>query len=317
MDRRRFLVSTASLPLSLALGSRALASPLEQVALVTADLESHVVVLDPVAARIVARIHTAPGPRSIERVGKRTALVAHTKHGRLSIIDGAERAIRHELDGFAAPRYTALHPISRVAYVTDSEAEEVVAVDRERGRVLSRTRVPGAARHVSVGREGAVLWTALGSKAERLAVLDLADPLRPRLERTFAAPYLAHDVVFAPDGHVWVTSGDGRHVGIYRRDRQLVRLLVADRAPQHVAFVGGHALVASGDDGSVRVHDHTGRLVRRGTVPVGSYNVSVAGMRCVTPSLSRGTVSVLDASGHVLAARTVARAAHDACFVLV
>jgi sugar lactone lactonase YvrE len=316
MDRRRFLVSAASLPLTLAFGSRAHASPPESVVLVTADLESHVVVLDPDRARVLARIRTAPGPRSIERVGRRSALVAHTQHGRLSIVDAAERAVRVELDEFAAPRYTAAHPKRRIAYVTDSAAEEVVAVDTESGRVVSRVPVPGPARHASLDRDGTVLWAALGSRAERLAVLDLADPLRPRLERTFAPPHLAHDVVFARDGHVWVTSGDGRRVGIFRRDRQLVRLLAADRAPQHVAFVGRYALVASGDDGTVRVHRPDGPLVRRGSVAVGSYNVSVAGPRAATPSLSQGTVSILDASGRVRALRTVARAAHDACFVL-
>ncbi len=304
------------MPLSLALRSRALASPLEQVVLVTADLESHVVVLDPLRERILARIGTAPGPRSIERVGMRKALVAHTRSGLVSAIDAAERAIRFELDGFEAPRYTAAHPTRMIAYVTDSAAEEVVAIDTHRRRVLSRTHVRGPARHVSVSSDGSVLWTALGSTAEQVAVLDLADPLRPRLERTFAPPFLAHDVVFAPNGHVWVTSGDGRRVGIYRPDRELVRVLAADRAPQHVAFAGLHALVASGDDGTVRVHHLDGRLVRRSAVPVGSYNVSVAGGRAVTPSLSRGTLSILDASGRLRATRTVARAAHDACIVL-
>jgi len=64
------------------------------------------------------------------------------------------------------------------------------------------------------------------------------------------------------------------------------------------------------------VHDLGGRLVRHSAVPVGSYNVAVGGGWAVTPSLSLGTLSVLDASGRVRAARTVARAAHDACIVL-
>jgi hypothetical protein len=316
MDRRRFLVSAAGAPLSLALGSRAFASPLAPVVLVTADLESHVIVLDLAQARVLARIRTAEGPRSIERVGMRHALVAHTQYGRLTIIDASKRAIRFELGGFSAPRYTAAHPIWTIAYVTDSAAEEVIAIDIDRGRVLSRTSVRGPARHISISRDGSVLWTALGSKAERLAVLDLADPVRPRLMQTFAPLFLAHDVVFASSGHAWVTSGEGRRIGIYRPDRELVHTLAADRAPQHVAFSGRHGLVASGDDGTMRVHALDGRLVRRSAVPIGSYNVSVAGTRAVTPSLSRGTLSVLDASGAVRASRRVARAAHDACIVL-
>ena len=318
VDRRQFVLAAASVPLSLTLGSRALASPVRPVALVTADLESHVVVLDPASVRTLARVRTAPGPRSIERIGPRTALVAHTQHGLVSIVDARANAVRYELDGFAAPRYTAAHPTWRVAYVTDSAAEQVVTVDVDRGRIVSRTPVPGPARHVSISPDGSALWTSLGSKAERMAVLDLEDPLRPRLAHTFAAPFLGHDVVFAPGGRrVWVTAGAGRRLALYRPDtREAVRVLEADRAPQHVAFVGQLAFVTSGDDGTVRIHRLDGSLVRKAIVPIGSYNVAFGGRRAVTPSLSRGTVSLLDETGRVQAVRRIARAAHDACIVL-
>ena len=79
---------------------------------------------------------------------------------------------------------------------------------------------------------------------------------RPRLERTIAPPFAAHDVVFAPDGeHVWVTSGAGRRLAVYERGgRRPVAVLGALGAPQHIAFAGRRALVASGVDGVVRVH---------------------------------------------------------------
>jgi DNA-binding beta-propeller fold protein YncE len=318
MDRRRFLLTAAAIPVSLALGTRlAAASASVPVALVTADLESHVVVLDLAWARVVGRIDTAPGPRSIERVGADAALVAHTQHGLVSVLDAKERAVRFELGGFSAPRYTAAHPARQIAYVTDSAARQVVTVDVERGRVVSRTQVPGQARHVSVGPSGATLWTSLGSKAERIAVLDVREPLRPRLVCTVEPPFLAHDVVFAPGGHqIWVTSGAGHRVAVYRAEsREIVRILAADRAPQHVAFAGDLAFVASGDDGTVHVHRLNGDLVRRDVVPLGSYNVTVGARHAVTPSLSRGTVGVLDGAGRVRAIRRVARAAHDACIV--
>ncbi len=319
MNRREFLLAAAGVSVSVALGERpAAASRSGSIGLVTADLESHVVVFDPARARVLGRIRTSPGPRSIERVDPAAALVAHTQHGLVSIVDGRQRAVRFELDGFEAPRYTAAHPGGRVAYVTDSEAEQVVTVDADRGRIVSRTPVPGPARHVSLSRDGTALWTSLGSKAERIALLDLRAPLRPRLVRTIPPPFLAHDVVFAPDGrHVWVTSGAGHRIALYRAGtREIARVLAADRAPQHVAFVNGLAFVASGDDGTVRVHRLNGDLVRRDEVPLGSYNVTVGARHVLTPSLSRGTVSVLDAGGRVRAVRHIARAAHDACVVL-
>ena len=320
MDRRRFLLAAASVPLSLALGSRlATASPFAPVALVTADLESHVVLLDLGSARVVGRIRTAPGPRSIERVATDAALVAHTQHGLVSILDARERAVRLELGEFSAPRYTAAHPVRLLAYVTDSAAQEVVTVDVDRGRIAWRTRVPGHARHVSLSPDGSTLWTSLGSKAEQIALLDVRKPLRPRFVTTIEPPFLAHDVVFAPSGkHVWVTSGAGHRIAVYRADtHEIVHVLAADRAPQHVAFAGELAFVASGDDGSVRIHRSNGDLVRRDEVPLGSYNVTVGARHALTPSLSRGTVSVLDATGRVRVVRRISRAAHDACVVSI
>jgi DNA-binding beta-propeller fold protein YncE len=329
MDRRRFVLSAAALPLALAVDPIAVAARVKgpTVALVTADLESHVVVLVLESARPVGRIETGPGPRAIEFVASRFGsgvVVAHTAHGAITLIGSESLSVRARLDSFQAPRYVARGtldgPIGTpvLAYVSDSEAEEVVTVDvLGEGRVLWRTRVPGPARHISTSRDGRTIWTALGSKADRIAVLDASDPRRPRLVRTLSPPFPAHDVVFAPDAkHVWVTSGAGRRIALYRADtREVTRVLAADRAPQHVAFAGGLAFVASGDDGTVRVHRLNGDLVRRDEVPLGSYNVTVGARHALTPSLSRGTVSVLDSSGRVRAVRRVARAAHDACIV--
>lgn len=320
MDRRTFLAGATAGALSLALDPHALAGRLggAGVAFVTADLESHVVLIELGSGRTLGRIRTAPGPRSIESVHGQTALVAHTEHGLLTLIDAGRRRIRAELDGFESPRYTAAHPRRPLAYVTDSASEEIVVLDVERAKVVSRTHVPGPARHVSISPDGRTIWTALGTKAERIAVLDAGDPRRPRLVRTFTPPFLAHDVVFAPDGRaVWVTSGSERRIALYRAgSRSPAPILPADAPPQHVAFAGGKAFVASGDDGTLRRHRLDGALVRETRVPIGSYNVTFAYGRIVTPSLGQGTVSLLDRNGRVRAVRRVARAAHDACILV-
>lgn len=328
MDRREFLAAGAVLPLGLAFGTRALAAQRKgaPVALVTADLESHIVVVDLETARAVSRIETGPGPRAIEYVDGRFgsgAVVAHTEHGVVTLIGAESLSIRAELEGFEAPRYACARPLGSlsqplVAYVTDSEAEEVVTLDvLGRGRVLWRTRVPGPARHISISPDARTIWTALGTKADRLAVLDASDPRRPRLVRTIVPPFLAHDVVFGPDGRsVWVTSGSERKIALYQPGaRKPVRAIGADAAPQHVTFARGKVYVASGDDGTVRRHRLDGELVRSTRVPVGSYNVTFGSGSLVTPSLGAGTVSVLDRNGRVRAVRRIARAAHDACVV--
>jgi hypothetical protein len=318
VDRREFLATAAAGSLSLALPSVGYgASPGGRPeTLVTADLESRVAVVDAVSANVLAWIPTLTGPRSIENVDWLTALVAHTAIGRVSLIDSSRRRVRAVVDGFGAPRYAAGR--GPVAYVTDSKREEVVTVDVRGGRILARAGVPGPARHVTLTPDGEEIWTSLGSKAASVAVLDARAARRPRLLRTFEPPFLAHDVVAAPDGvHVWVTSGDSHRFAVFERGRRRpVAVIVAGAAPQHIAFVAGLAFVASGDDGTVRVHRSNGDFVRQADVPVGSYNVTYGGGAAVTPSLERGTVTVLDSRGRVVTSRKIARAAHDACVVV-
>ena len=99
MDRRDFILAAASAPLALSFATRALAGTAggTPLAFVTADLESHVVVLDLTTRRPVARIPTGPGPRSIEGVLARMAVVAHTEHGVVSLLDGVTSQVRAEL----------------------------------------------------------------------------------------------------------------------------------------------------------------------------------------------------------------------------
>ena len=318
VDRKRFLVTAGSASLALALDPCAFAAPFggAGVAYVTADLESHVVLVELASGRTVGRIPTAPGPRSIEAVHGRTAVVAHTKHGLVTLIDAVARKVRAELDGFEAPRYAAVHPSTDLVYLTDSAAEEVVTVDAVRGRIIARTRVPGPARHIGIGIDGRTLWTSLGTAATRIAVLDNGNPRRPRFERTISPSFPAHDVVFAPDGRtVWVTSGSERRVMLYGRERRPSTILASGAAPQHVTFARSKVFVACGGDGVVHRQRLDGERVREARVAAGSYNVTFGWGRVVTPSLGDGTVSLLDRNGNVRVARRVAQAAHDACIL--
>lgn len=317
MDRREFLAAAAA-PLVLgvapALARSRRGTPL---ALVTADLESTVVAVDVVNGVILRRLLTPPGPRSIESIGVGGALVAHTAGGRMTLIDADLRV--HAIAGeLGAPRYTAVSPDRSLAYVTDSARAEVVVLDVPGRRVVGRVPVGGPCRHLGLDRAGSRLWTALGGKAERIAVLSLAEPRRPRLVGTIRPPFLAHDVGFTPGGHrVWVTSGDRGRIAIYEASSgKLVRTIAADSPPQHVTFIGDRAFVTSGDDAVLRVHALDGRLLRSAPVPVGSYNVQHGSRWILTPSLSQGTLCTFTARGAPLHELRVARSSHDACFIV-
>src|SRR5690349_15468530 len=129
MDRRAFLAAAAAVPFAVRSGGR---TPL---ALVTADTEAAVVVVDPYAGRVLRRIGTRPDPRSIERVGE-SAVVAHTAVGEVSLLRDLQ--VRHVLRGFGEPRYTAASPDGRLAYITDSGRADVAVVDVVRAQVLAR-----------------------------------------------------------------------------------------------------------------------------------------------------------------------------------
>src|SRR5256885_3336830 len=157
MTRREFVVSAAAL----ALAPRALAAS-ATVALVTADLESRLVVVDLATGRVRGHVRTLPSPRSIETVGD-AAVVAHPERGAVTLLRGLE--IVRVLHGLAEPRYTAAHPDGRHAYVTDAKRGELVAIDVLAGRVLARLAVGPLARHVSVDPAGRTVSVALGTKA--------------------------------------------------------------------------------------------------------------------------------------------------------
>jgi DNA-binding beta-propeller fold protein YncE len=309
MNRREFFAAAAAVPFTLRAAERR-----RTLALVTADTEAAVVVVDPLTGRVLRRIATRPDPRSIERVGE-TAVVAHTATGEVSLV--RDLAVRHLMDGFQEPRYTAAAPDDRHAFVTDSGRRDLAVVDVLRARVVARVHLGGWPRHVSIDHTGRTLWVALGTASRDLAVVDVTRPLHPRRVGTIRPPFRLHDVGFVPGtNRAWITSGDRGSLAVYdTRTGHVLLQLPAGSPPQHVTFGGAFAYVTSGDDGTLRVHALAdGRLIRQATIPVGSYNVQRGPGRILTPSLERGTLCVLDTTGRVRHTVRVAASSHDACF---
>ncbi len=313
MDRRSFLASAVALALAPEAHARRWGGT--PVALVTADTEAHVAVVELGTGRIVRRIPTLSGPRSIESVFATRSVVAHTTEGAVTLFDGLEK--RRVLRGFAEPRYTAMSTDGHLAYVSDSKQGEVAVINLDTGRVVHRSEVGDLARHLSRDPSGRWLWVALGTKAAAIAVVDLVDPVRPRVVRRIVPPFLAHDVAFEPRGRqVWISSGSTGRLAVYTPSGRVLRALNADEPPQHVTFTAGRAFVASGESGTMRVHAlHDGRLLRAARIPVGSYNVQEGIGAVVTPSLDRGTLSVLDRFGRVFRETQVAASSHDAAVI--
>jgi hypothetical protein len=314
MDRRQFVVAAATL----ATAPRSLAAAFARppLALVTADRQARLAVVELPGGRVQGYIRTAPSPRSIETVGL-TAVVAHSDVGVVSLVGTRSLVVEHVLHGFEEPRYTAAHPDGRHAYVTDAARGEVVAVDVVRGSVVGRARVGARARHIAINPRRSIVWIALGSRAKELALVDVSDAERPRLARRFSPPLLAHDVGIAPDGrHLWVSSGDRDELLVYEAGTgRLLARPSGDWPPQHLAFAGGRVYVTSGWSGTLRVHRLDGRSLGTTVVPVGSYNVTHGDGWVVTPSLGHGSVTILDERGRPVTREQVATSSHDACVV--
>lgn len=301
MNRREFVAAAAAVPF--ALRATLAAAAAVPSALVTCDAEARLAVVDLVSFRVVHSIETRPDPRSIELVGDR-AVLCNTAVGAVSIVD--RHGVRHVLDDFVEPRYTAAHPDGVHAFVTDSGHSSVSAIDTVRGRVVSRVRLPLWARHITIDPAGRTLWVGLGSATPHVAVVDTA---QMRHVRTLDPGFAAHDVGHAPDGLLWVTSGDSRQLAVGRH------VLGADLAPQHVTFAHGRAYVTSGDSGTFHVQSLDGRLLRSARVSVGSYNVQAGFGRVLTASLNHGDLAVFDRHGALLGRVQVAGSCHDACFL--
>lgn len=317
MDRRDFLVAAAA-PLLLGTAPAfARSSGGTPLALVTADLESSIVAVELRSGRVYRRLQTPADPRSIESIGGTGAIVAHTGSGRMTLVDST-LTVRSIHGPFGAPRYSAVSPDRRFAYVTDSERLEVAIVDLRARRVVRRVAVGGPARHLSLDPLGRRLWVVLGSKSAEIAIVSLDHPRGPRVIDRVRPPFLAHDVGYEPRGaRVWVTSGDRGRLAVYEdHGVRLVRTLRGDAPPQHVTFLGDRAFVTSGDDAVLRVHALDGRLLRSAPVPAGSFNVQQGWGMILTPSLEQGTLCVLSARGVPLEQLHVARSSHDACFLM-
>jgi len=165
VKRRDFLLAVAAAPGMLAHEPRAY---------VTADTESHVAVVGMTSGTIYRRIETLPAPFSIERVG-RTAVVAHTVSGRVTVLE------RHVIAGFGEPRYAAAALDGKHAFVSDSGDARLVTIDVARGAIVGDVKLSQWPRHLSLSRDGRTLWVSLGTAANVIAVVDVADPLRPKI----------------------------------------------------------------------------------------------------------------------------------------
>jgi DNA-binding beta-propeller fold protein YncE len=296
-------------------------------ALVTAQTQGRLLVVDLRNGRVLRRISVPGNPGYVATLGSGgPVVVASSAADTVTVLGGASLHVFRVLHGFTDPDIPAMAPDGGYAYVTEDIPGRVVAIRLVDDSVLSRTFVGPGAHHLAFSPDLQQVWVALGQAASTITILStvvsrppppssvVADPGHPHVLARLHPGYLAHDLLFTPDGRqVWITSASGSDVGVFSaRSHRLLFRVPGGAPPQHVVFAGRYAYVTSGYGSRIeQVSVATGRVLRRTAAPYGSFDLDAAGGYVVTASLFAGTVAVYDASLHLLHVRHVAPSAED------
>jgi DNA-binding beta-propeller fold protein YncE len=293
------------------------------LALVTAERQNQLIVLDLRSGHVVRRLHMPADPQNVEAYAGE-AVVVSARAGAVTFVDPRTLKVRRVLHGFGSPHIAAFAPDGDYVYVTDDARGQLAVI---LGRVIRKIFVGYGAHHMSFSPDEHRLWIALGERARSIAVIDTRDVTRPRLVGHLDPRGLAHDLAFTPDGrYVWVTYDDRSYLRVFdARTRRPVAKLYAGPPPAHVRFDDAsglsqfrrYAYVTSGNSSMLRIFDWRRRTLawRNSTAP-GSYNLSVDRGLLATSSLTEGTVTAFRGSRRVLSKRPAAEARDVALAVL-
>lgn len=263
-------------------------------ALVTAETENRLVIVDLRSGAVTRRIAVPGGPQYVA-AEPGAAVATSPAAGAISLLTGRPLHVIRVLRGFGSPHIVEISPDGRHAYVTDDQRGTLTVLQLSDGRVASTIHVGAGAHHLGTSPDQRRIWIALGESARTIVIVDTSDLQHPRVIRSFDPGFPAHDLAFSPDGRrVWIASAAGADVSVFRAadDRLLFRVPVGP-PPQHIAFAGADAYLTSGYGKTIeRVLAATGRVIRRSPAPYGSFELDAADGFVATASLLDGRLAV-------------------------
>ena len=291
------------------------------VALVTAESQNALLMVDLDSRKVVRRLPMPADPENVETNSTDTAAaVVSSRAGAVTLLSLPRLRVRRTIGGFGSPHIAAFSPSGRYLYVTDDTRGQLVVIGVRHGRVLARRFVGRGAHHIAVRPDGNLLWIVLGERAKEIVVVDTSRPAHPWVRaRLFDIGGLAHDAAFSPDGkRVWVTYDDRSSIAVFAaRTYRILETLPGGSPPQHVAFGIRFGYVTSGNDGQLRVFSFAGRQLGVARTPRGSFNLGLGAGLVLTPSLTQGTLTELRDSGSRMWSGHVAPAARDAAVAVL
>jgi DNA-binding beta-propeller fold protein YncE len=299
------------------------------VALVTDQTEDRVLAVDLPSGRLVRSVTVPGAPEYVATTPNgpgSVAVVVSASSARVTLLNlHSWRAIK-VFGGFTSPHIPAIFPDGDYAYVTDDASGVVTVIGLYNHRTLARIVVGAGAHHLAFSPDWQQVWITLGQSASTIAILTtvvrrppppsspIVDPGQPHVIGRFHPGFLAHDLLFSPDGRrVWITSADTTDVGVFSaRTRHLLFTVPAGAPPQHLAFDGGFASITSGYGSLIeKVRAADGRVLARAHAPYGSFDLDAADGYVVTASLLRGTLAIYDPDLRLLHVRQLAPSTED------
>lgn len=299
-------------------------------ALITAPTEDQVLVVDIPSARVVKQMRVPGQPEDVAACTCGPPVVVGSASGSLTLLGGSFRPIR-VFRGFASAPIAAMTPGGDYAYVADGASGKLAVIGLYDEKITSRIAVGQGAHHLAFSPDGQQVWVALGQAARTIAIVStvvqrpsapssspVVDPGRPHLIGRLDPGFLAHDVLFSPNGkEIWITSASSTYTGVFgARTHRLLFRVPAGRPPQHVAFAGRYAYLTSGYGGRIEQVDmRTGRVLKQAPTPYGSFDLAAADGYVVAVSLLRGTLAVYNRQLQLLRVRRLAPALEDVALV--
>ena len=288
------------------------------VALVTAETENSLAVVDLASGRVTRRIALAADPEYVDAEAKNgPVVVVSTRAGAVTILDGKTlRPLRplRVLRGFGSPHIPAFSPDRKWLYVTDDARGQLDVIRLSTDRVVARLFVGLRAYHFAFTPDQRQVWVALSQSARTLVIVDTTNPARPRVVGHFDPGFLAHTLLFTPDGsRVWITSASSDQIGVFSTStHRLLFRVAAGAPPQHIVFDGAVAYVASGYGSQIEmVKLSTGQVLKTASAPYGSFELDASSSYVVTSSLLRGTLAIYTPQVRLLHTIQIAPAAED------
>lgn len=265
-------------------------------ALVTAETENRLLVVDLPTGHIVRRIALPADPEDLAtaRDGGEVVVVSAAA-GKVTLLNGDTLRPLKTLGGFDQPHIAAIAPDGQHAYVTDDARGTVTAIDLANLRVTSTIHVGAGAHHLCFDLKDQMAWVALGESARDMVLLSTQDVDHPRVIGHFPPSSPVHDLACSPDSpRVWLTSASGSDVTVVDGfDQGVVFRVPVGPAPQHVVLQGPYAYLTSGYGGVIeQVDAATGRILARAKSPFGSFELAAGDGYVVTSSLLRGTLAI-------------------------